>query len=158
MSLRPRTVRAGPGPGLRDYVEQGYGSGLPGSVRQPPPGIREAGLAPDGAPTILSPRPGGEEGKLVKEQTFHAAEYVAYVVGITPLRIDLPLRRDRRAVAIKNSSLAATVWVGSANNVAVNNGWPLAPGESVQFPYDENVPVYAVATAAGTVVALIQFA
>ncbi len=154
MSPRAQPVRGGPG--LRDYVEMGYGSGLPGSIRQPPAGIKEVG-----APTPesgLAPRPGDRTAVLVQELPFHAAEYLGVVVGTTPLRIDAPLRRGRRAVAIKNGTLAASVWVGSNNGVAVNNGWPLAAGESVQFPYDENVPVYVVASAAGTVVGLVQFA
>jgi len=139
-------------------MEQGYGSGLPGAYRPPPPGMREAGLAPDGAPTTLAPRPGSEVAKLVREESFHAAEFVAYIVTTAPLRIDLPLRRGRRAVTIKNSAIANTIWIGSNTSVAANNGWPLAAGESVSFPIDENVPVYAVSPAGPEVVALIQFA
>lgn len=151
-----RVVRSGPG--LRDYAELGFNSGLPGSVKPPPPGMRETGLAPNGAPTVLTPRPGSEVAKLVREEPFHAAEYVAYVVTTVPLRIDQPLRRGRRAVSIKNADLVNTIWIGSSSSVALNNGWPLAAGESVSFPYDENVPVYAISPAGAVVVALVQHA
>jgi hypothetical protein len=150
---RPQEALAG----LGDYAEPSFYPINPGGLRPLPPQTREAAYA---NPLQVSQGMNEEAYKFqwTRETPFDGWEAFAYVLGaVTPIRIDLPLRRPRRAVLVTNSSLAANVWIGPSESVRVNNGLFIPPQGSVSIPLNENCRVFAIGSAAGIVVSICQF-
>jgi len=143
--------------GLGDYAEPSFYDIAPGALRPVPPSTREAAYT---NPLQVSQGMAEDPHRFqwTRETPFDAWDAFAYIVGaVTPIRIDLPLRRPRRGVLVTNSSLAANVWIGPSESVRVNNGLFVAPQGSVSIPLNENCQVFAVASAVGTVVSICQF-
>lgn len=143
--------------GLGDYAEPSFYGIAPGSIRHMPPLTRETQFV-DPLAVSQGAADGPYKFQWTRETPFEAWDAFAYVVGaVTPIRIDLPLRRPRRGVLVTNSSLAANVWIGPSESVRVNNGLFVAPQGSVSIPLNENCRVFAIASAVGTVVSICQF-
>ena len=143
--------------GLSDYAEPSFYPIAPGGLRPLPPATREAAFLD---PLKVSQGMGEEAYKFqwTRETPFDGWEAYAYVLGaVTPIRIDLPLRRPRRAVLVTNSSLAANVWIGHSESVRVNSGLFIPPQGSVSIPLNENCRVFAIGSAAGIVTSICQF-
>jgi len=150
---RPQEALAG----LGDYAEQSFYPIAPGGLRPLPPQTREAAYL---NPLQVSQGMGEEAYKFqwTRETPFDGWEAYAYVLGaVTPIRIDLPLRRPRRAVLVTNSSLAANLWIGPSESVKVNSGLFIPPQGSVSIPLNENCRVFAIGSAAGIVASICQF-
>lgn len=133
------------GRGLRDYSEPFFLNQAPGSLRASPPG-----MSPPEAMPYQS----------VREIPFDAWEAYAFVVGVNPVWLDTAniLRPGRRSVLVINAHVANGLWLGHSSSVAVNNGaFVPAGGGAIALPLSERAQVWAVATAAGTVVSLCQF-
>lgn len=188
MSLRGRPVIFPPGVnlprtggppafarGMGDYMEPGYRTIMPGSVRNRPPGPVEAGppLPAEAAAAAgavdqnlvaaivtafmqVITKYGGWPTKEVRLDTFTAQ---AIIVGTNPILLDEPIRRERRAVTIINSHPLNALWFGPAETVRVNDGGYLAPnGGNINLPINENIRVYGVSNGAGTIVSVVQYA
>lgn len=130
--------------GLRDYSEPFFLNQAPGSQRVPGPE-----MTPPAMPY-----------QSVREIPFDAWEAYAFVVGVNPVWLDTAniLRHGRRSVLVINSHVANGLWLGHSSSVAVNNGaFVPAGGGAIALPLSERAQVWAISTAAGTVVSLCQF-
>jgi len=143
--------------GMGDYAEPSFYAIAPGSLRPFPPATREAQYA-----NPLQVAQGGAEDahkfQWTRETPFDAWDAFAYILGaVQPIRIDLPLRRPRRAVLVTNTSAAAFLWIGPSESVRVNSGLFVPPQGSVSLPLNENCQVFAISSAAGSVASICQF-
>jgi len=183
-AIKPDPLPAGhPDGGMGDYVEPFARHIEPGGRRPMPPKPIEAyvppipgtpGMPGDGVvainPAMLETLIEAQlralaiikerEGAIPTiEERMHTATAEAFTVGTTAVQLDAITRRERRAVMLTNTSLVNTVWYGFSATVGINNGGYLAPGGgTASLPIDENVQVWTIATAAGTVVSILQFA
>jgi hypothetical protein len=135
---------------------------LPGSQRKPPPGLNERGDPLPGMPGSPSPEDVLRSilgGLPVAEVPFSVWQVNTYLIGTTnAILVDEPFRRNRRVVVITNVDAANDVWVGPDSTTRVNFGEKIPPLGSRSFPLRELVRLYAISNAAGTIVAISQFA
>jgi hypothetical protein len=138
---------------------------FPGSVRPPNPNVNEAGPA-----LVMSPGAAQAEsmiadfirrygGPPVVEVPMSIWQVNSYLLGVgVAILVDQPIRRDRRIVTVTNTSAANDVWVGPDSTTRVNFGEKIPPLGARSFPLTERVQIFAIGSAAGTIVSVGQFA
>lgn len=164
--------------GIGDYVEPFARHIEPGAGRPPAPLMPVEHYLPPtpgapGAPGVIPANDAlvqvvlraleivraREEGLPTKEVRFSTGTAETFAVGVVPVQLDQVIRRERRALMLTNTHAINFVWYGFSGTVRVGNGGFLAPGGgTASLPIDENVQVWAIATAAATPVSLLQFA
>ena len=78
----------------------------------------------------------------------------AVTIGATAVQI-VAVRAERRSVVIRNNHVSNILYIGDDSTVTAANGFPLEPGEFIEFD-DFGGPVYAIASAAGTDVRYLE--
>ena len=146
--------------GFGDLIEPFASTVLPGSLRKKPKlrPIEKGSMAAAFAEALRSviEEFGGLPVRQVECKTWEA---FAYVIGVNPVRIDLPIRRDRRSLTVINTHVANQLWIGPTQAVAVNSGAFLAPnGGNISIPLNEDSHVFAVSNGAGTISSIVQYA
>lgn len=147
---------------LGDYGEKVFYEVAPGAIQQPPHSNIEAAPSVGAGMAALIVGPQQQvDFRWVREVPMETWEAYAYLVGtIQPLRIDQPLRRDRRVVVIKNTSTLNPLWIGHGQGLTVNNGFYLGPGDSFSLPLKELAQIWAIADPlfGNVITSVVQFA
>ena len=156
-----------PWSGVGDLIDPVAGFPVPGSIRQvPPQPINQ--LPPEQAAATeaqvqaflaaLERMRLNGRGLPTEPVSYTVAQVNSYVLGAAAsIRVDDPVRRERRCVVLTNTSVAAAIWYGYDSSVRVNLGGYLPAGLSVSLPINERVNLYAVSAAAGTIISVHQF-
>jgi hypothetical protein len=66
----------------------------------------------------------------------------------------IPARANRWGADVQNLDGTNTLWIGPTSSVAVNTGWPIAPGRD--YPLRTQANIYAIAAVSAINAAVVE--